>query len=444
MIKFIKCMTDEEIVKVVCEDRLELKKLYFESQNISLFEYYKNTSFVEKNNSEFKSSIINIIKKLAKERGIVIDENNFEKEFSENFSVSTADHHGPLTHSFFYNSTILETLIYKKINRQYIIHLPCAGVSISNSSYPRGFLFYNQKKQIEKIPLFSISNGRKPVYALKINQEYINKSLNNLSENLKKIIISFFPNFSETKTYEEFITYINFKLWEKLTNGEQKLITIDQESVVREFLLQHIDTNKDIQNLFFKKENLEKYLEIFNGCVGAHNFEKHSGTHLFWYVGEHARERLYFENNYLKSESGIIIGLTKESIKENLKNKKIYPCMALTFIILNCFAGLRTDGGFCQLNYLKDIQDRFKKYIENLKMESHIYFPNPSIFRGEFLFNNENDFTNPINLILRNENNFGEKVEKKAKAISLQKSLSYMMDEFYKITTGKYPNKNNL
>ena len=77
-------------------------------------------------------------------------------------------------------------------------------------------------------------------------------------------------------------------------------------------------------------------------------------------------------------------------------------------------------------------------------MERHIYFPNPSIFRGEYLYNNKNYFTNPINLILENEKDFLEKVENEAKAISLQKSLSYMMDEFYKITTGKYPNKNNL
>jgi hypothetical protein len=42
------------------------------------------------------------------------------------------------------------------------------------------------------------------------------------------------------------------------------------------------------------------------------------------------------------------------------------------------------------------------------------------------------------------ENNFFENLEKKAKDISMQNGLVFMMDEFYKITTGKYPNKNNI
>jgi hypothetical protein len=262
-------MKVDEIVDVVCENRPELKKLFREGADISLYEYYSDTVFVEKSNSKFKKSLINIVKRLAKDREIVIDESVLDQEFSEYFSASTADHHGPLVHSFFYNSTFLETTINDKINKKYIIHLPCAGVSVSNSSYPRGFLFYDEKDHLKKVSLCPISDGRKSIYALKINKKYIEKTLLSLSKDLRSKIEILLPSFSDEKTYEEYITFINFQLWNKITENKQTFITIDQESVVREFLLEHIDADCDIKNLFFKKENLKKYLDIFDGCVGA-------------------------------------------------------------------------------------------------------------------------------------------------------------------------------
>jgi hypothetical protein len=115
--------------------------------------------------------------------------------------------------------------------------------------------------------------------------------------------------------------------------------------------------------------------------------------------------------------------------------------MSLTFIVLNCFGGLRTEGGFCQINYLSEIQNKFKKYAELMNISENVYFPNPSIFRGEFEFQQESFYKTPLNLILNNEEDFLEKVEEKSKKISLQNGLIFMMNEFYKITTGKYPDK---
>jgi len=443
VIKFDDIMKMDEIVDVVCENRPELKQLFLNGMNISLYEYYIKTANVQMINSSIKQDIIDIIFKLIKDRNIEIDENEFKNEFSINFTTSTADHHGPLTHSFFYNSTLLETILFKNINRKYIIHLPCAGVSISNSSYPRGFLFYNEKKVLSKIPLFSILDGRKAVYALKMNPNFISKNLNSLNENIQKSIVPLIPDLNTytDKTYEEIITFINFKIWEKLNNGKVKLITIDQESVVRELLLLYIDKNIDIKNLLFTKNGRENYINIFSGAVGAHDSISNKGTHFFWYVGENSREKLWLNNENLISESGKIIPLDISFIKENLINKKIYPCMSLTFIILNCFGGLRTEGGFCQINYLPEIQNKFKEYAKIMNIKSHIYFPNPSIFRGEFEFVEENIGKTPLDLILDNNENHLENIEEKSKKITLQKSLTFMMNEFYKITTGKYPNK---
>jgi hypothetical protein len=87
-------MKMDEIVDIVCENRPELKQLFLNGKNISLYEYYTKTANVQMINSSMKQDIIDIIFKLIKERNIEIDKKEFEEEFSENFTTSTADHHG--------------------------------------------------------------------------------------------------------------------------------------------------------------------------------------------------------------------------------------------------------------------------------------------------------------------------------------------------------------
>ena len=57
----------------------------------------------------------------------------------ENYVVSTAEHHGPMGHPFFWQSAILRGLVNPG---QAIINLCTSHVSLNNSSYPRGLVFH--------------------------------------------------------------------------------------------------------------------------------------------------------------------------------------------------------------------------------------------------------------------------------------------------------------
>lgn len=61
------------------------------------------------------------------------------KSLSENYAVSTAEHHGPMGHPFFWQSTILRGIVNPS---EAIINLCTSHVSLGNSSYPRGLVFH--------------------------------------------------------------------------------------------------------------------------------------------------------------------------------------------------------------------------------------------------------------------------------------------------------------
>ena len=78
------------------------------------------------------------------------------QQLKKHYFVSTADHHGPVTHPFFINGNLVTAVPYFGYPDpllKYIIVLSCGNVSLGNSSYPRGLLFnaYAKDKIINQI-----------------------------------------------------------------------------------------------------------------------------------------------------------------------------------------------------------------------------------------------------------------------------------------------------
>lgn len=119
--------------------------------------------------------------------------------------------------------------------------------------------------------------------------------------------------------------------------------------------------------------------------------------------------------------------------------------MALTFIILCGFGGLRTDGGFSQINYLKNIFNRLQLLKQKHEVLGEIYTPEPSIFRGEFILPYDNGAQKTPLDIIKNTTiltiDYLENIKQYAQKTSLKTAIYGMMDEFYKITIGTYPQR---
>jgi hypothetical protein len=89
------------------------------------------------------------------------------ESLSKNYAVSTAEHHGPLGHPFFFQSAILRGLVNPE---EAIVNLCTSHVSLGNSSYPRGIVFHGDgvhaPAEYLHIPFFSAGKRMSPVFGL--------------------------------------------------------------------------------------------------------------------------------------------------------------------------------------------------------------------------------------------------------------------------------------
>ncbi len=443
-------MNLKEATEIVCKNRPELARIIKDNASTSVLSYYTGTAITENSSN---SSLVGIIADLAKERSMGVEADIIKKTLISSFHVGTADHHGPLGHPFFFHNTLMEKIIARE--HEAIILLPCAGISLDNSSFPRGILFHTSNGTLMRIPFFPSSQHREPVYGMKIStkamREHAEKSIykyeNVLSREMKNKLLDvigiIFPK-DETTTYEIVLSRINEQLWNALTNNETRLVTIGQESVAAEYICRSLGKSKTLDALLTNANVQKSFLKHFDGVIGAFDSHKNTGTHLFWYRTEHTREQMYLRENVLVTHTGNEVLLTNEGIIEALKTKKIYPSMALTFIILCGLEGLRTDGGFSQVNYLKEILERYDKMVENSNglLDERKHTMDPSVFRGEltiapFALDTNVVQATLLDLILYAPTDWKMRIKTYSEKLSLADSIYGMMESFYKITTGQ-------
>jgi len=65
----------------------------------------------------------------------------------KNYAVSTAEHHGPMGHPFFFQSAILRAITNSDLP---VVNFATSHVSLGNSSYPRGLIFHGDTEEAPK------------------------------------------------------------------------------------------------------------------------------------------------------------------------------------------------------------------------------------------------------------------------------------------------------
>lgn len=307
------------------------------------------------------------------------------QELSERYSVSTADHQGPLTHPFFFSCHLAQAAALRSTNYRSIFVLACSGISLNNSSFPRGLLFHNEQLELERLPFFSLKYRHHVVYGM---PAFVQSDIANIQplikqvphvgvnrrERLSTIVKEVWePPTSEVATstnyYNDQISRANYALWKRLPGqADNHFISLAQEEVAAELLVKfHFGHDTLLERVFIDKETRAGFLAAFEGKTGAFTAKGRHGTVLAWALVNNERIGLWNVGNELVSADGSQrFALTAAMLKQAFQEKKLLPSMALTFMVVSFYYGLSCGGGFLQVNYLAELHTAYCFLLEKI------------------------------------------------------------------------------
>lgn len=442
-----------------------------------------------------KSELIEIVYELAKERLGRSVARGIKNQLAKLPLVSTADHHGPITHPFFVNSNIISALPYFEnadSDIKYLIDFSFASISANNSSFPRGICFHGGEEGTEKfirIPVIPDKLKMSVVYGLRsINSEDVNKAIteitkkerskeiiNGRGEMVKKFIKSVFGNeeILESKDFCTQITKINYAMWPKffhLKNGHEEkflkrikqkirrrknmpeLIYLEIEGIVKELLIKHhlANTQSLIHRFLFHPDSQRLVFKYFDNLPGAFSLESGWGTYMFWGMDKKSRRvKLALNKGELHSADGEIrIKWDEENLKKALEDKKIFPNMAFCYLIIALYYGIKCLGGFSQVNDLTLTKDAWKKYLVAIGEFTEAEALNPVQTKelgGDgmiitYLKNPDGTLVpaTGIDMILEKTNTSYKKYVELSKILNVKNTMAPMLPEIYNVLYNSY------
>lgn len=454
-------MNLKEICDVVYKHKPVLEEVVSQNGVLSLKEYF-SLSFHSQNATtlERQQELLSVInEKTESLLGKTVADATTE-QLSKNYYVSTADHHHFISHPFFCNSHLVQAISNREKGLKTVVVLGCGGISLNNSSFPRGLLFHDKNLEEKRLPFFSLKYRHHPVYAFPSYKINIFSSL--LAEVKKKIFGSeqdkliglieevFFRKEVVTQQwFSDQVTIANYHFWKQLPGEENtELIYLEQEEIVRLAILKfHLFSDTLIHHILFDSQFHQAFEKNFDGKTGAFSTEEKSGTFLFWGIENGERVSLVKSGNFLKSAKNMRIELTPLSLQAALEKKVIFPSMALTFIVLSFYYGLRCGGGFSQVNYATELKAAYEDLLGSLGYEDkniELSKVDTRYFCGEFVFASLahgvlNVPATSVDLFLYASKETPAKLQELAATTTLAQAINPMMQEFYKIITGAFP-----
>lgn len=452
--------------KIVFEKKPTFATFYNEWGSKTWTEY-ANVNYPEKTSGQLLQELVDAFKSVLTSSLDEITVDNAVQTLLTTKFVSSADHHGILCHPFFSNNTIL-----RSSREDTTITFACSGISLTNSSYPRGIFFHDKNLKEIRMPFVSRKTGNLPVYGhepITKRQLQSHKKMArfmNISKQARKNLMFFFDTLLEDETVWELeslsdqFTRINNMVWHQLFGERKKLIYVSCEDVVSELLLSvHLINKTSIHNMLFDQIARERYVENFNGITGAHK-EHEYGTHFFWHIKHkhHMRVPLWINGNELVSpDNHVRISLDQNSIARGLQDRTLLPSTALCYCILSFYYGITLGGGFSQIQYLGEMKEAYEKTISHSKRSS-LRHPERSegspfdiktnIFTGECVQLGLSDGTRVVpatlfDILLWNREDIDQLYESFNTA-PLRTSLDRMMPEYIHIISGKKPDITDL
>ena len=463
--------------EAVLKKRPVLREIIEKRGAKSLFKYADEYADVNLNDliiDRQKEVLFTFQKEVAERLGEKVAE-AAAKQLKKFYFISTADHHGPICHSFFLNSNLVTSicgLSQSPEDINYIIVFSCANVSFANSSFPRGLLFHsyaNGNLKLQQLGLFPNTSrirqarvfGHAPygindvarleqrLAELRKNKEVSPEIGDKILSIVRRIYAR--PEALGAKNYSDQITKTNFLLWQKFFSAMEAkgpdLLYIELESMVSSLLIDHhLSADTIIHRVIFSLRYAEIFTKYFDGIEGGFSLEKDWGTYLFWALPPGARysQKMRRQGNFLVTTDGSYkLELKPEEIRRALIAREIFPGTQLSLLVLSLYYGLKCLGGFCQVNYLTDMRHAYEKMLVEVGSD----YGDLSILDilqtkelGEDLTiafleapNGAVDLATGLDLFLYGDEQAWPILVEGAKKITVAEALSIMMPDFYHI-----------
>jgi len=146
-----------------------------------------------------------------------------------------------------------------------------------------------------------------------------------------------------------------------------ELIYIEIETIVKELLIHyHLSRPKSLlYRILFNQRKQQLVHYYFNNIAGAFSSQQKWGTYLFWALDNKMhRVRLSLKENILISEDNkISIPFTPEAVARALQDKAIFPSMAMCYVTVALYYGMKCLGGFCQVHDLTMLKEAWMKIL---------------------------------------------------------------------------------
>ncbi len=352
--------------------------------------------------------------------------------FKKRYFVSTAAHHDFATHPFFANYLLAAGYANTDAGIPIVPVLSCAGISLNNSSFPRGLLFHDEKLNEQRVRLVSLKHHQHPVY------DYPGYDADTLRKIKPADLVAAALSgkaLEQEKLSSQITLAVNalFKNVPGLSKTE--MVYLPQEEIaVRLFLKYHLNRKTIIHRIVFDKKIRELFLERFDGIIGAQ---------LFWGVNEHERVSLRVKNNHLVSTDGKVnVPLTPSALKKALLAKQLMPTMSFTLALLSFYYGLACAGGFSQVNYLSEMKTAYLDVLASIprsEKEAAIAKAVPTdLFAGEVVLvtlgaGKTKVAATGLDVVLRQETLTESHLRNLLDKTSLRTATDRMMPELYKI-----------
>jgi len=313
--------------------------------------------------------------------------------------VSTADHHAVIDHPFWVNANLITALPFfdnKDPDIRYLVVFSFASVSANNASgFPRGILFHggiNGSGNLVRLPILPDKLKMGTVYGMDpVNQADVDRAKQSIAKKeeegeitigkgkyIQEIVHAYFEQADvlSASDLSSQITTINYRLWPTLFHRASRdsnalpipdLIYLEIETLVAEILLaHHLEGASLLHDILFEERSKNLVLKHFNNIPGAFSVENNSGTYLFWGMDEKLRRvRLTLKDAMLVSEDqSIQVPMTPEGLRAALMSKKIFPSMALCYLTVSLYYGMKCLGGFCQVHDLTLMKEAWIKLLQ--------------------------------------------------------------------------------
>ncbi|MFO0781157.1 MAG: hypothetical protein U0519_04750 [Candidatus Gracilibacteria bacterium] len=465
----------EKLVDKVLDKRPVLREIIQKRGTKNLYEYAKDYINVNLNPpiQQRQDEMIGILQEEV-ERLLGKDvADSVATQLAAHYYVSTADHHGPVTHPFFINSNLLTAAPFFEHSDpalQNVIVLACGSVSLNNSSWPRGVLFntcHKGKIETQRLSFFPAKDRLCPVFNYRpYTKEDIERCRGFLRDMIKDgsvheeegkkvdaLLEEIYLTSSalDSRDFSEQVTKTNFHLWKKFFGPKYaqeapNLIYLELESIVTKLLIKyHLYTDTVITHLLFDHAYDALVGKYFEGIQGAFDRKENYGTYLFWALPKGAKYRIQMwkEGDFLVTEDGSYkIELKPEIIQKALESKELMPSMMLSYMVLAFYYGLKCLGGFSQVNYLTFMKNAYiKMNVDrgNYRSIEVCARSQTKEMGGDFTLafmggpNGELVPSTGLDLILYGTDDTWPCLIEQSKQISLEEGIFTLMPEFYRI-----------